>query len=162
MKAASTEQLEATVALEHLSEETLEISVNDRRRYVARIPIEVPLRIASSRFSAAASSIDVSVSGLQVRTRLPLALGERVILTFRDEGTEASLNICAEVVRVIEEGDEPLSALLPGDGKIGEVFRKLARLTAHTDVSAAPAYGLRILKDENAAWQNFIRLQVLN
>jgi PilZ domain len=162
MKAAATEQVEAPVALEHLSQETLEISINERRQYVARIPIEMPLRIASFRFSAAASSIDVSVSGLQVRTRLPLALGERVILTFTDQGTEASLNICGEVVRIIEEGDEPLSALLPGQGKIGEVFRELARLTAHADVSAAPAYGLRVLKDENVAWQNFIRLQVLS
>ncbi|MFN7945804.1 MAG: PilZ domain-containing protein [Blastocatellia bacterium] len=165
MKTITADEIASSTLFEQMIEQAPEvmpeISVSDRRKYVARIPIEISLRVASFRFSAPARTIDVSVSGLQVRTQLPLTLGERVILTFHDSGEQVPLNICAEVVRVDAEAEADSSALLRPES-MAQVFSEVARLSVRNDLSAAPGYGLRILRDDSAAWQNFVRMQVLS
>ncbi len=165
MKTITADDLASSTLLGQITDPEIEampeISVSDRRKYVARIPIEISLRVASCRFSAPARTIDLSVSGLQVRTQLPLTMGERVILTFHNVGEQVSLNICAEVVRVEVEAEADSSALL-NPASMAQVFSEVARLSRHHDLSAAPGYGLRVLRDDSAAWQNFVRMQVLS
>jgi PilZ domain len=159
MKAIMSEEVIDQMTLNQ-SDLRSEVSISDHRQYIARIPLEVPMRVASFQFSASASTIDVSVSGLQVRTRLPLTLGERVILTIQDDENISSLNICGEVVRLIsdpEQNDSPLYH----PKNLNELFAEVARLTMNSDGSGNFCYGLRILKDDATMWQNFVRMQVL-
>ncbi len=160
MKAIMSEEIVAPVTLDDSSATTSELSINDRRQYIARIPLEVPMRVASFRFSASASTIDISVSGLQVRTRLPLTLGERVILTIEDDQDISSLNICAEIVRLIRDPEQNASRL-HNPKSLNELFAEVARLTIEGDGSGNFCYGLRILSDDVTIWQNFVRMQVL-
>ncbi len=160
MKASMSEEIVPSVTFDDSPETTSEISINDRRQYIARIPLEVPMRVASFRFSASACTIDVSVSGLQVRTRLPLTLGERVILTFQDDENISALNICAEIVRLIRDPERSDSRLHNPKG-LNELFAEVARLTMDSHGSGNFCYGLRILNDDVTMWQNFVRMRAL-
>jgi len=111
----------------------LEISIDDRRRYIARIPIELKLRLTAVNYSGPARSVDLSVTGLLIETCVPLVLGERVILTIVHPDEQTSFNVCSEVVRASTDHDP----------------------------SAPSRYGLRILTDDSLTWQNFLRLLVL-
>ncbi|HWQ34996.1 MAG TPA: PilZ domain-containing protein [Blastocatellia bacterium] len=161
MKAIAVEEMSAPEMVGPITSDAPENTVSDRRKYVARIPIDISLRVATSRFSAPARTIDVSVTGLQVRTRLPLTLGERVILTFQTGNNQPPLNLCAEVVRVQANQESAASALV-APAEMAEVLSEVARLSTSQDLSAAPAFGLRILRDDSPAWQSFVRLQVLS
>lgn len=161
MNARAAQGVTELIEFDQVAESAPEISVNDRRKYVARIPIEIPLRLASCRFSAAAITLDISVTGLQVRTRLPLSLNERVILTFQDEETPTPLSLCAEVVRIISD-PETDGALPSAADDMAGAFSKIVRLSGNNNQSQAPTYGLRVLRDDGAAWQNFVRVQVLS
>lgn len=80
------------------------ISVNDRRQYLARIPIEIDLHITTAEQKGIARSIDVSVTGLLVQTFLELQLEERVILTILHP--EEDTHACARIARVAETDPE--------------------------------------------------------
>ncbi|MFN7928378.1 MAG: PilZ domain-containing protein [Blastocatellia bacterium] len=80
------------------------ISINDRRQYLARIPIEIDLHITTPEQKGIARSIDVSVTGLLVHTYLELQLDERVILTILHP--EEDTHACAKVMRVAETDPE--------------------------------------------------------
>jgi hypothetical protein len=110
-----------------------DLAIDDKRKYLARIPVELKLRITAVNYSGPARSLNLSVTGLLVETRVPLTLGERMILTITNPEQQGSFNICAEVSRVA---------------------------TAATALQAG-CYGLRILTDDSLAWQNFLRLLVL-
>lgn len=107
------------------------ISVNDRRQYMARIPVEMDLHITAPEKKAMARSIDISVTGLLVQTLLELQLGERVIVTILhpDENT----HICARV----------------------------ARVAGINDPETGNKYGLLILTDDIEIWQGVLRRLVL-
>jgi hypothetical protein len=161
MKAIAVEEIMTPDLIGQITSDAPDGTVSDRRKYVARIPIEISLRVATSSFSAPARTIDVSVTGLQARTRLPLTLGERVILTFPTGNNQPPLSLCAEVVRVQADLESAASALVAPAGMI-EVLSEVARLSTSHDLSAAPAFGLRILRDDSPAWQSFVRMQVLS
>jgi hypothetical protein len=110
-----------------------EIQIDDRRKYIARIPFELQLRLTAVNYSGPARSINLSVTGLLLETCVPLTLGERVILTVTQPDGAAYFNLCAEVTRVAEE----------------------------TDPSKVGRFGLRILTDDSLTWHNFLRLLVL-
>ena len=80
-----------------------EASVDERRQYVARIPVEIDLHITTPERKGIARSIDVSVTGLLVQTLMELAWEERVILTILHPEEDA--HICALVARVAELED---------------------------------------------------------
>lgn len=80
------------------------ISVNDRRQYLARIPVEIDLHITTAEQKGIARSIDVSVTGLLVQTLLELQLEDRVILTILHP--EEDTHACAKVARVAETDPE--------------------------------------------------------
>lgn len=105
-----------------------------KRKYVARIPLQLQLRVTAVNYSGPARSVNVSVTGLLIETTLPLTIGERVILTINHPEGEGPFNICAEVARVVAEYDQ----------------------------SAANGFGLRVLTDDSLIWQNFLRLLVLS
>lgn len=48
------------------------ISVDNRRQYIARIPVEIDLHITTAEKKGIARSIDVSVTGMLVQTLLEL------------------------------------------------------------------------------------------
>jgi len=105
-----------------------------KRKYVARIPLQLQLRVTAVNYSGPARSVNVSVTGLLIETALPLTIGERVILTINHPEGEGSFNICAEVTRVATEYDQ----------------------------STANGFGIRVLTDDSLIWQNFLRLLVLS
>ena len=86
------------------------ISVDDRRQYMARIPVEIDLHITTPEKQGIARSIDVSVTGLLVQTLLDLQWEERVIITILHP--EEDTHACAKVARVAETTD-------PGGNKYG-------------------------------------------
>jgi hypothetical protein len=109
------------------------IPFSDRRKYLARIPVQLQLRLAASRYSGPARSINLSVAGALIETCAPLTPGERVILTVTPPEDGLHLSVCFEVVRIADDqGSSP-----------------------------AHRFGLRVLTDEVLIWQNFLRVQVL-
>jgi len=109
------------------------ICIDDKRKYLARIPIELRLRITAVNYSGPGRSLDLSVTGMLIETSVPLILAERVILTITPPDHKTSFNICAEVVRLAGKTEQP------------EISR----------------FGLRVLTDDSLTWQNFLRLLVL-
>ncbi|MBS1806847.1 MAG: PilZ domain-containing protein [Acidobacteria bacterium] len=79
------------------------ISVDNRRQYMARIPVEIDLHITTPEKKGIARSIDVSVNGLLVQTLLDLQWEERVIITILHP--EEDTHACAKVARVAETND---------------------------------------------------------
>ncbi|MFN0120365.1 MAG: PilZ domain-containing protein [Blastocatellia bacterium] len=128
-----------------------------RRRYFARIPVEIPMRVSSFRFTSAGTTVDISVHGLQVKTRAPLTHGDRVIVSFESPEDHQPLNFCAEVVRV----DTPLPMALAAGAGMRELLLETARLSRIGAEDDGGFFGLRIMKDDGAAWQNFVRMHVL-
>lgn len=110
---------------------TNEVSVDDRRQYIARIPVEIDLHITTPEKKGIARSLDVSVAGLQVQTLLELNWEERVILTILHP--EEDTHICALVARVADVEDPNLGN----------------------------KYGLRILSDDIPLWQGVLRRLIL-
>lgn len=160
MKATVAEELSVPLATDPATDPAEASSSNDRRQYVARIPIEIPLRIASRNHSASAITIDISVTGLQVRSAIPLTMGDRVLLSLPDEENGVSLTICAEVVRLdFHAGNQSIESLQAGTT---DLLREAAHLSHLSQQAIATSYGLRILKDDSMIWQNFVRLQVLS
>ena len=110
-----------------------DLAIDDKRKYLARIPLELKLRLTAVNYSGPARSLNLSVTGLLLATRLPLTLGERLILSVLNPEQQGTFNLCAEVTRV----------------------------AAASTPSQAGCYGLRIMTDDSLAWQNFLRLLVL-
>ena len=79
------------------------ISVNDRRQYMARIPVEIDLHLTAPEKQGMARSVDISVTGLLVQTLLGLQLDERVIVTVLHPDEET--HVCAKVARLA--GNDP-------------------------------------------------------
>jgi hypothetical protein len=115
-----------------LTEDSAPISVDDRRQYVARIPVEIDLHITTPEKKGIARSIDVSVTGLLVQTLLELQWQERVIVTILHP--EEETHACAMVTRVAEVDD-------PTNGN---------------------KYGLQILSDDASLWQGVLRRLILS
>ena len=111
----------------------VDLAIDDKRKYLARIPVELKLRVTAVNYSGPARSLNLSVTGLLIETRVPLTLGERMILTVTNPEQHSAFNVCAEVCRVASAA----TALESG------------------------CYGLRVLTDDGLAWQNFLRLLVL-
>jgi hypothetical protein len=107
------------------------ISVDERRQYMARIPVEIDLHITTAEKKGMARSLDVSVTGLLVHTLLELQSEERVIVTVLHP--EEEIHACALVARVAEAEDPNLGN----------------------------KYGLRILSDDAAIWQGVLRRLIL-
>ncbi len=107
------------------------ISVDNRRQYIARIPVEIDLHITTAEKKGIARSLDVSVTGLLVQTFLELHWEERVIITILHP--EEDTHACAMVTRVAE-ADEP---------------------------SGGNKYGLQILSDDAHIWQGVLRRLIL-
>lgn len=106
-------------------------SVDERRQYVARIPVEIDLQITTPEKKGIARSLDVSVSGLLIQTLLELDWEERIILTVLHP--EEDTHVCAIVARILDNEDTG-----PGN--------KL---------------GLRIVSDDLAIWQGVLRRLIL-
>jgi hypothetical protein len=104
----------------------------DQRKYIARIPLEFPLQITAVGRSGPGRSLNISVTGLLLETHLSLELGDRVILTVTPPWGEKRFQLCAEVTRVASEAG--------------------AFQTGH--------YGVRVLSDDGAIWQSFLRLMM--
>ena len=111
----------------------VDLAIDDKRKYLARIPVELKLRVTAVNYSGPARSLNLSVTGLLIETRVPLTLGERMILTITNPEQPSAFNVCAEVCRVA---------------------------IAATAVQSG-CYGLRVLSDDSLAWQNFLRMLVL-
>ncbi len=107
------------------------ISVDNRRQYIARIPVEIDLHITTAEKKGIARSLDVSVTGLLVQTLLELQWEERVIITILHP--EEDTHTCAMVARVAEADD-------PHSGN---------------------KYGLQILSDDTHIWQGVLRRLIL-
>ena len=107
------------------------ISVDNRRQYIARIPVEIDLHITTAEKKGIARSIDVSVTGLLVQTFLELQWEERVIITILHP--EEDTHACAMVARVAEADDPNLGN----------------------------KYGLQILTDDTHIWQGVLRRLIL-
>jgi PilZ domain len=107
------------------------ISLDNRRQYVARIPVEIDLHITTPEKKGIARSIDVSVTGLLVQTLLELQWEERVIITILHP--EEDTHACAMVARVAEADDPNLGN----------------------------KYGLQILSDDAHIWQGVLRRLIL-
>jgi hypothetical protein len=58
-------------------------------RYVAELPVE----IITQAGALAATSVDLSMSGMRVRTDTPLAFGDRLTLRFRIPGLEQDTEV---------------------------------------------------------------------
>lgn len=112
-------------------EEPNSISVDNRRQYVARIPVEIDLHITTPDKKGMARSIDVSVTGLLVQTLMELHWEERVILTVLHPEEDA--HVCALVARIAETED-------PAMGH---------------------KYGLQILSNDASIWQGILRRLIL-
>jgi len=88
--------------------------MKERRRYqrhVVWFPVQVDTATATQRVAACSNA---SVSGVQLWTPLPLAIGERVTLTFRVMQSQREwLRLEGEVVHVEHEGDADAGS---GDG----------------------------------------------
>ena len=111
----------------------VDLAIDDKRKYLARIPVELKLRVTAVNYSGPARSLNLSVTGLLIETRVPLTLGERMILTITDPEQHSAFHVCAEICRVA---------------------------IAATAVQSG-CYGLRVLSDDSLAWQNFLRMLVL-
>ena len=107
------------------------ISVDNRRQYIARIPVEIDLHITTAEKKGIARSIDVSVTGMLVQTLLELQWEERVIVTILHP--EEDTHACAMVTRVAESDDPDLGN----------------------------RYGLQILSDDAHIWQGVLRRLIL-
>mgnify|MGYP000872388068 CR=1 FL=1 len=107
------------------------INIDDRRQYIARIPIEIDLHITTPEKKGMARSIDVSVTGLLVQTFLELQWEERVIITILHP--EEDTHACATVARIAESDENTFGN----------------------------KYGLRILSDDAPIWQGVLRRLVL-
>ena len=107
------------------------LSVNDRRQYMARIPVEIDLHITTPENKGMARSIDISVTGLLVQTLLDLQLEERIIITILHP--EEDTHACA----------------------------KVARVAGTDDPEMGNKYGLLILSDDTAIWQGVLRRLIL-
>jgi hypothetical protein len=107
------------------------ISLDNRRQYVARIPVEIDLHVTTPEKKGIARSIDVSVTGLLVQTLLDLQWEERVIITILHP--EEDTHACAMVARVAEVEDPNLGN----------------------------KYGLQILSDDAHIWQGVLRRLIL-
>jgi hypothetical protein len=107
------------------------ISIDERRQYIARIPVEIDLHITTPEKKGIARSLDVSVTGLLVQSLLSLQWEERVIITILHPEEDA--HICALVARIVETND-------PQTGN---------------------KYGLRILSDDTPNWQGVLRRLIL-
>lgn len=112
-------------------EEPSSISVDNRRQYVARIPVEIDLHITTPHKKGMARTIDVSVTGLLVQTLMELQWEERVILTVLHPEEDA--HICALVARIAEVDNPELGY----------------------------KYGLQILSNDAPIWQGLLRRLIL-
>lgn len=110
------------------------ISIDDRRKYQARIAVELNLNLTSVSARGPAKSVNLSVTGLLLETTVRLSLGERVIMSVMDERGEVSCHLCAEMVRAV-----------PPQGENGFY-----------------GYGLRILSDDARIWHDLLRQLVLS
>jgi hypothetical protein len=108
------------------------ISVDERRQYMARIPVEIDLHITTPEKKGIGRSIDVSVTGLLVHTLLELQWEERVLVTILHPEEDA--HVCALVARVAEADDPNLGN----------------------------KYGLRVLSDDAGIWQGVLRRLILS
>ncbi len=107
-------------------------SIDERRQYVARIPVEIDLQITTPEKKGIARSIDISVSGLLVQTLIELQWEERLILTILHP--EEDTHVCAIVARVMDSDSTSPSGY---------------------------KYGLRIVSDDLGIWQGVLRRLIL-
>lgn len=107
------------------------VSVDDRRQYVARIPAIIEMTMTTADQKASARSIDVSVAGLQVQSKIELKLDDRAIVSVGAPGDQ--MHVCALIARV-SPADEP---------------------------EAGTKYGLRILSEDIPRWQSVLRKLIL-
>jgi hypothetical protein len=133
------------------------ITVYEGRQYVARLPIKVPLRVTAVDRSAAATSIDVSVTGILIETRLRLDLHEKLILTLPSPDQNQPIHLCVQVMRILE-GAHNKEMPAPKSRALADIFAEVSRLTQDQTMYQ---YGLRIMKDDAPAWQSFVRASFL-
>lgn len=110
------------------------LSVDDRRKYQARIMVELDLQLTTVVSRGPAKSLNLSVTGLLIATPITLVFGERVIISVIGESGTASCHLCAEVVRAV------------ASECTGEINN----------------YGLRILSDDARIWHELLRQLVLS
>lgn len=139
------------------ADSTIAISVHEGRQYVARLQMRIPLRITAVDRSAAATSVDVSVTGLQIETRLQLDLHEKIILTLPSPEHNKPIHLCVEVMRVIQEAQPSPQPALKSRA-LADIFAEVSLLTQEQKTYQ---YGLRVLKDDAPAWQSFMRASFL-
>jgi len=113
------------------TEDSAPITMDDRRQYIARIPVEIDLHITTPEKKGMARSIDVSVTGMLVQTFLELQWEERVIVTILHP--EEDTHACAMVTRIAQVDD-------PSEGN---------------------KFGLQILSDDAHIWQGVLRRLIL-
>ncbi len=107
------------------------VSMDNRRQYIARIPVEIDLHITTPEKKGIARSLDVSVTGLLVQTFLELQWEERLIITILHP--EEDTHACAMVTRIAEVDD-------PASGN---------------------KYGIQILSEDAHIWQGVLRRLIL-
>lgn len=109
------------------------ISIDERRKYQARIAVELDLQLTTVSARGPAKSVNLSVTGLLIETPLQLSMGERVIMSVLNGEGAVTCHLCAEVVRAV-----------PPQGENG-IY----------------GYGLRILTDDAHIWHDLLRQLVL-
>jgi hypothetical protein len=109
------------------------VSFDERRKYQARIAVELNLQVTTVNARASARSVNLSVTGLLIETSVKMAHQERLILSVMNEGGEVACHLCAEMVRAVPPMGE--------NGIYG--------------------YGLRILSDDARIWHDLLRQLVL-
>ncbi len=108
-----------------------EALVDERRKYVARIPAEIDLHITTPEKKGMGRSLDVSVTGILIQTLMELTWEERVIITIIHP--EEDTHVCAVVTRIadIEHPDE------------------------------GNKYGIKVMAEDSAIWQGALRRLIL-
>ena len=108
-----------------------EAMVDERRKYVARIPAEIDLHITTPEKKGMGRSLDVSVTGILIQTLMELNWEERVIITIIHP--EEDTHVCAMVTRVADIDH-------PEEGN---------------------KYGIKVMAEDSAIWQGALRRLIL-
>lgn len=108
-----------------------EALVDERRKYVARIPAEIDLHITTPEKKGMGRSLDVSVTGILIQTLMELTWDERVIITIMHP--EEDTHVCAVVTRVADIAH-------PEEGN---------------------KYGIKVMAEDSAVWQGALRRLIL-
>lgn len=126
--------MSAVLGNPHAPTPALPISVDERRKYQARIAVQLDLLLTTVDTRSPATSVNLSVTGLLIDSAVRLKMHERVIVTVMDEQGQPSCHLCAEVVRAA-----------PPDS-----------------TAERQSYGLRILSDDARIWHELLRQLVLS